>query len=43
MLMKGVGTADDMKSFKNTLSPEEVAPVTKYVKELALEAPSSSP
>ena len=43
VLMKRVGKAEDLKSFKNTLSPDEMAAVAKYVKELALKTPSSSP
>ena len=38
VLMKGVGKAEDMKSFKDKLSPEEMAAVAKYVRELAVEA-----
>ena len=36
VLIKGVGKADDMKSFKDKLSPEEMMAVAKYVRELAL-------
>ena len=42
VLMKGVGKADDMKSFKDKLSPDEMAAVAKYVRELASK-PRSSP
>lgn len=35
VLMKGVGKAEDMKSFKDKLSPQEMAAVAKYVRELA--------
>lgn len=42
VLMKGVGKADDMKSFKDKLSPEEMAAVAKYVRQLA-QKPSSTP
>jgi len=35
VLMKGVGKAEDMKSFKDKLSPDEMAAVAKYVRELA--------
>jgi mono/diheme cytochrome c family protein len=35
VLMKGVGKAEDMKSFKEKLSPQEMAAVAKYVRELA--------
>jgi len=41
--MKGVGKAEDMKSFKDKLSPEEMAAVAKYVHELASKARSSPP
>ena len=41
VLMKGVGKAEDMKSFKNTLTAEEIAAVAKYVRELALKAAPS--
>jgi mono/diheme cytochrome c family protein len=42
VLMKGVGKAEDMKSFKDKLSPEEMAAVAKYVRELGLKAHPSS-
>lgn len=42
VLMKGVGKAEDMKSFKDKLSPDEMAAVAKYVRELASK-PRSSP
>lgn len=35
VLMKGVGKAEDMKSFKDKLSKEEMGAVAKYVIELA--------
>jgi mono/diheme cytochrome c family protein len=35
VLMKGVGKAEDMKSFKDKLTKEEIAAVAKYVIELA--------
>ena len=38
VLMKGVGKADDMKSFKDKLSPEEMTAVAKYVRTLGLKA-----
>ena len=40
ILTKGVGKAEDMKSFKEKLSPEEMAAVAKYVRELALKSHS---
>ena len=43
VLMKGVGKAEDMKSFKDKLSPEEMAAVAKYVRELALKPAAASP
>ena len=43
VLMKGVGKAEDMKSFKDKLSPEEMAAVAKYVRELASKPAPSSP
>jgi mono/diheme cytochrome c family protein len=42
VLMKGVGKAEDMKSFKEKMSPEEMAAVAKYVRELALKSRPSS-
>jgi mono/diheme cytochrome c family protein len=42
VLMKGVGKAEDMKSFKDKLSPDEMAAVAKYVRELALKSHASS-
>ena len=42
VLMKGVGKAEDMKSFKDKMSPEEMAAVAKYVRELAVKPRSSS-
>lgn len=42
VLMKGVGKAEDMKSFKDKLSPEEMAAVAKYVRELGLKMRPSS-
>jgi mono/diheme cytochrome c family protein len=42
VLTKGVGKAEDMKSFKDKLSPEEMAAVAKYVHELALKSHPSS-
>ena len=43
VLMKGVGKAEDMKSFKDKMSPEEMAAVAKYVRELASKPAPSSP
>jgi mono/diheme cytochrome c family protein len=43
VLMKGVGKAEDMKSFKDKMSPEEMATVAKYVRELASKPAPSSP
>jgi mono/diheme cytochrome c family protein len=37
VLTKG-GKSEDMKSFKDKLSPEEMAAVAKYVRELAMRA-----
>ena len=42
VLMKGVGKAEDMKSFKDKMSPEEMAAVAKYVRELAVKPRSST-
>ena len=42
VLMKGVGKAEDMKSFKDKMSPEEMSAVAKYVRELALKSKASS-
>jgi len=42
VLMKGVGKAEDMKSFKDKLSPEDMTAVAKYVRELAVKPRSSS-
>lgn len=42
VLMKGVGKAEDMKSFKDKLSHEEMEAVAKYVRELAVKPRSSS-
>jgi len=42
VLMKGVGKAEDMKSFKDKLSPEQMAAVAKYVHELATKPRPSS-
>ena len=42
ILMKGVGKAEDMKSFKDKLSADEMAAVAKYVRELAVKPRSSS-
>ena len=36
VLMKGVGKAEDMKSFKDKLTPEQMAMVATYVRELAM-------
>ncbi|MGH7619847.1 MAG: c-type cytochrome [Gemmatimonadaceae bacterium] len=41
VLNKGVGKAEDMKSFKDKLSPDEMAAVAKYVRELALKSHST--
>ena len=35
------GKSEDMKSFKDTLSPEEMRAVAKYVRELAAKHPGS--
>jgi len=44
VLVKGVGKAEDMKSFKDKMSPEEMLAVSKYVRELALKSrPPSTP
>lgn len=43
VMMNGVGKAEDMKSFKDKLTPAEMAAVAKYVRELALKSHSSSP
>jgi mono/diheme cytochrome c family protein len=42
VLTKGVGKAEDMKSFKDKLSAEEMTAVAKYVRELALKSKPSS-
>jgi mono/diheme cytochrome c family protein len=42
VLIKGVGKAEDMKSFKDKMSPEEMSAVAKYVHELAVKPRSSS-
>jgi mono/diheme cytochrome c family protein len=42
VLMKGVGKADDMKSFKDKLTPDEMMAVAKYVRELGLKSHPSS-
>jgi cytochrome c553 len=43
VLMKGVGKSEDMKSFKDKLSADEMAAVAKYVRELGLKAKPSTP
>jgi mono/diheme cytochrome c family protein len=42
VLTKGVGKAEDMKSFKDKLSPDEMTAVAKYVRELALKSHAST-
>ena len=43
VLLKGIGKAEDMKSFKDKLSPDEMAAVAKYVRALGLKtSPGSS-
>lgn len=38
VLVKGIGKAEDMKSFKDKMSKEEIGAVAKYVIELAKKA-----
>jgi len=41
VMMNGVGKAEDMKSFKDKLTPAEMTAVAKYVREIVSKKPSS--
>jgi mono/diheme cytochrome c family protein len=42
VMMKGVGKAEDMKSFKDKMTPAEMAAVAKYVREIGKAKGSST-
>ena len=41
VMVKGVGKAEDMKSFKDKLKPDEMAAIANYVRELVTKKPGA--